>query len=86
VTIVIRRIFSNVLKRYSRIKFRGNIGDVVNIHGKSQIYGDVFVVEALINISWRNWCEERISKNQKFFEADLTCLHTRSEVFDLLVD
>jgi virginiamycin A acetyltransferase len=44
------------------------------------------VIEALLDVSWWDWSEDQISRNKKFFEADLTCLHTRSEVLELLVD
>lgn len=44
------------------------------------------VIRALEATAWWNWSGERISRNQKFFEADLAYLNTRNEVLDLVVD
>lgn len=44
------------------------------------------VVEALLEISWWDWGEERIARNKLFFESDLTVLSARGKIMDLLVE
>jgi virginiamycin A acetyltransferase len=44
------------------------------------------VITALEETAWWDWCEGRISRNKKFFEADLTSLNSRHEVLDLVAD
>jgi virginiamycin A acetyltransferase len=44
------------------------------------------VIEALREIRWWDWSDERISRNRAFFEADLTDVCVKNEVYNLLVD
>lgn len=42
--------------------------------------------EALLKIKWWDWSEERIARNKRFFEADLSELELENQVYDLVVD
>ena len=44
------------------------------------------VIEALREIRWWDWSDARIARNRSFFEADLTNICVKNEVYSLLVD
>lgn len=44
------------------------------------------IISALESVAWWHWCGEKISRNGRFFNQDLSCISSAEDLLDLIVE